>query len=767
MKLALRPYVTPGVAIAGAALIAVNGAVPAAVLRPQVEPRQALHQVQQLPVKLTADFFGPWQDLFSNTATNLVAMGQDNGWANLLEQIFTDPSSLSRLPEVFDFLTSIMPSISGSDPLIVLLSPILTIGMGLIGPLVTVNDAMQDILNQIFDPSDPLDPFAAIFTAFPRLLDAWLNGASTIDVAGLSIPAFNGLLVPGQNLIIDQTATEWADNLNIGDQTIASLLDQTGIGTLEVAGMLTGLLDSVGLGDDTPVDVINALGLGSLEVSSVLTTVFDAVGIGNPTIAELMDMLGIGNVQVADIAIDFTNALGFDNPTVLDLADDVGLADLKLADLGMDVLNAMGIGDPTVNELIADIGAGDLTLNGLLQTAVDALGLGGQTAADLLDATGLGTQTTHEFITELLGGLGLGNQTIMDLLSSAGLADADVSQLAVAILGPYGDATVADVMGYAGFGTVTVGDVTDLLGITNLSVGTILGNLSYITGNLTVNDMLAATGMTPLDKGGDALLADSLAGTTIASFLGDQLNDPLISMLGPTGEMTLAELISTNFSMTLGQMLESSGMADQTLTELVLAGMPDEPLSSLLGVMGNTTLSDLIDQLVPSDQTIIDMLSESGLGDQTMSELLNQTFGDQTVANALDDGGLGSMQLDDIIRQALGPQTVNDMLNSFGLGGQSLSDLFDQFFGVSTIADQMLALGLGDQTLNELIDSLFGTSTVSSLLGDFGTQTVDELLTSMGIGDMTLINAQIGEFWGSVSYWLDGLGDQITAVLSG
>ncbi|MGV0627754.1 hypothetical protein [Mycolicibacter minnesotensis] len=768
MQLALRPYVTPGVAIAGAALIAVNGAIPTAVLRPQAQPRQVVnYAVEHHPVQLTADFFTPWVDMFSNTATNLAAMGSDNGWGNLLEQIFTDPSSLSRLPEVFEFLTSIMPSISGSDPLEVLLSPILTIGMGLIGPLVTVNDALQDILNQIFNPNDPLDPFAAIFTAFPRLVDGWLNGTSTIDVAGLSIPTFNGILVPGQNLIIDETASEWADNLNIGGQTIASLLDQTGIGTLEVAGMLTGLLDSVGMGDDTPVDVINALGLGSLEVASVLTTVFDAVGIGNPTVAEIMDQLGIGNVAVADIAIDFTNALGFNNPTVIDIADSVGLADLKLADLGMDMLNALGIGDPTVNELLTDVGAGDLTLNGLLQTAVDALGLGGQTPADILDATGLGAQTTHEFITSLLAGLGLGNQTMMDLLSSAGLADADVSQLAIAVLGPYGQTTVADLMGYAGFGGVTTRDVTDLLGITNLSLGTIFGNLSYITGNLTINDMLVATGMTPLDKGGDALLADSLAGTTIASMLGAQLDEPLSVMLGPMGEMSLAEMLQTEFSMTLGQILADSGMADQTLTEVVLAGMPDQPLSELLGVMGSTTLSDLINQLVPADQTIIDLLTESGLGDQTMSELLTQTFGDQTVANALDDSGMGSMQLDDIIRQALGPQTVNEMLNEFGIGGQSLSDLFDQFFGVTTIADTMISLGLGDQTLNELIDSLFGTSTVSQLLGDFGNQTVDELLVAMGLEDMVVINAQIGEFWGSMSYWLDGLGDQLTAVLSG
>ncbi len=767
MQLALRPYVTPGVAIAGAALIAVNGAVPAAVLRPQAEPRQALQVVEQLPVKLTADFFGPWVDLFNNTATNLVAMGVDNGWVNVLQQIFSDPSSLTRLPEVFEFLTSIMPSISGEDPIEVLLSPFLTIGMGLIGPLVTVNDALQDILNQIFNPTDFLDPFAAIFTAVPRLLDAWLNGISTIDVAGISIPAFNGLLVPGQNLIIDLTGSELADNLGIGDQTIASLLDQTGIGTLVVSDMLTGLLDSVGLGDQTPVDVIDALGLGDLQVANVLSTVFDAVGIGNPTIADIMDQIGIGDVQIADIAIDFTKALGFDNPTVVDLADDIGLADLKLADLGMDVLEALGIGDPTVNELLGTLGADSLTLNGLLQTAVEALGLAGSTPTTVLDAMGMGDTTTHEFINNLLGGLGLGNQTMMDLLSQAGLADADMSQMIISILGPSGETTLGEVMGYAGFGAVTVKDMTDLLGITNLSVGTIMGNLAPIVGNLTINDMLRATGMTPLDKGGDDLLANALQGTTVATILGDQLNDPLITMLGPTADMTLADMIQTNFAMTLGQMLTDSGMADLTLADLVLGGMPDEPLANLLGPLGTTTFAELINQMVPADQTIADMLSEAGIGDQTLSQLLDQTFGDQTVANALDDAGLGSMQLDDIIRQALGPQTVNEMLDEFGIGGQSLSDLFDQFFGTSTISDWMIDLGLGDQTLNELIDSLFGPATVSALLGDFGQQTVDELLAAMGLGDITVINAQIGEFFGSISYWFDGLGDQITAVLGG
>lgn len=773
MQLALRPYVTPGVAIAGAALIAVNTAVPIAVMRPAAGPHQQLHSVEHRAVQLTAgpDFFGPWVDLFSNTATNLVAMGSDNGWGNLLEQIFTDPSSLSRLPEVFDFLATLAPSISGADPIMVLLSPILTIGMGIIGPLVTVNNELQEILNQIFSPNDPLDPFAAIFTALPRLLDAWLNGTDTLDIAGVHVPLFNGILAPGQNLVIDLTADDVVTGLNIGDQTIAGLLDQTGIGTMEVSTMLTGLLDSLGMGSQTPVDLIDTLGLGDLQVAGVLTTVLDAVGIGNPTIDDIMDQIGVGDVQVADIAIDIVHALGFNNPTVTDIADDIGLGELKIADLGMDVLNALGIGDPTVSGLLDQLGGGDLTLNGLLQTAVDALGLGGATPASLLDDLGGGDLTTHEVITALLNGLGLGNQTMMDLMSQAGIADADMGAVFVSILGDAGNTSMLDVVNDLGLGNVTVEQLTDLLGITNLSLGTVFGNLNNmgLIGNLTINDFIAATGGTPLDKGGDTTLVSALGGQTIGSILEQQgmLTAPLSSLLGDMGNQTLAEVITANFTQTLGDMLTSSGYADMTLTELVLANMPDQPLSEMLGVMGTTPLTDLINQLVPADQTIVDMLDAAGVGDLHLSELLDQTFGDQTVANALDDGGTGSMQLDDIIRQALGPQSVNEMLDQYGIGGQSLSDLFDQFFGTMTVHDGLIDLGLGDQTLNELVDSLFGTTTVSALLGDFGTQTVDELLTSLGMGDVTVINAQIEEFYGSLSYWLDGLGNQIAEVLGG
>lgn len=773
MQLALRPYVTPGVAIAGAALIAVNAAVPTAVLRPHTETRPQLHSVEHHAVQLTStpDFFGPWADLVNNTATNLAAMGHDNGWGNLLMQIFSDPSSLSRLPEVIDFLTSVMPSVSGEDPIMVLLSPILTIGMGILGPLVTVNNAWYDIMEQIFRPNDFLDPFAAIFTAVPRLLDALLNGTDTLEIAGIHIPLFNGILVPDQNLVIDLTADDVVNGLKIGDQTIAHLLDQTGFGALQVANMLTGLLDSVGLGNQTPVDLIDTLGLGDLQVASVLSTVLDAVGIGNPTIADIMDQIGIGNVQVADIAIDITHALGFDNPTITGIADDIGLGQLKIADLGMDVLNALGIGDPTVSGLLGQIGADDLTLNGILQTVVDALGLGGATPVSLLNDLGGGDLTTHEVITSVLTGLGLGNQTLSDLMGEAGLLNANMGTVFVSVLGDAGNTTILDVVNDLGLGTVTVKQFTDLLGITNLSLGTVFGNLQNmgVIGNLTINDFIAATGGTPLDKGGDTTLVSALGGQTIGSILDQQgmLNSPISALLGDMGNQTLAEVISANFALTLGDLLNSSGFANMTLTELVLANMPDQPLSELLGVTGNTPLADLINQLVPADQTIVDLLNTAGIGDLHLSDLLTQTFGDQTVANALDDGGVGSMHLDDIIRQALGPQSVNDMLNQFGIGGQSLSDLFDQFFGTATIHDELINLGLGNQSLNELVDSLFGTATVSSLLGDFGTQTVNELLTSLGLSDLTVINAQIEEFMGSLAYWLDGLPNQIAAVLGG
>jgi hypothetical protein len=269
MQLALRPYVTPGVVIAGATLVAVNAAVPAAVLKPQAEIREVLPDVQHRPVALTAgpDFFQPYADLFNNTASNLVAMGSDNGWGNLIMQILSDPSSLSKLPEVIDFLTNPMPTISGSDPMMVMLSPLLTMGMGLIGPLVAVNNAWHDINEQIWNPTNPMDPFAAIFTAPAVLLNAYLNGTDTLDILGIHVPAGNGILGPGQNLELDLTAGAVVEGLKIGDQTVASLLDQTGIGTMSVAGMLTGLLDTLGLGNQTPFDLLSQAGVDRQRVA--------------------------------------------------------------------------------------------------------------------------------------------------------------------------------------------------------------------------------------------------------------------------------------------------------------------------------------------------------------------------------------------------------------------------------------------------------------------------------------------------------------------
>ncbi|MEB3024167.1 hypothetical protein [[Mycobacterium] crassicus] len=771
MQLALRPYVTPGVVIAGAALVAVNAAVPAAVMKPNAEIRQELHRVQHRPVQLTAgpDFFSPYVDLFNNTATNLVAMGSDNGWGNLIMQILTDPSSLARLPEVFDFLTNPMPEISGSDPMMVMLSPLLTIGLGMVGPLVTVNNAMHAINEQIWNPTNPLDPFAAMFTAPAVLLNAYLNGTDTLDIAGIHVPAWNGILAHGQSMELDLTASDLVNGIKIGDETIAGLLDQTGIGTLQISGMLTGLLSSLGLGSQTPVDLLNDIGLGGQQISDVAMTLFNAVGIGDPTVSDIFTQLGVGNLQAANVVIDFTHALGLNNPMITDITDSFGVGDLKLADLGMTVLDALGIGDPTVSGLLGTIGADGLTLNGLLNTAVDALGLGGQTPASIIDAFGGGDLTTHEVIGSLLNGLGLGNQTMYDLLSQAGVANVDIGDIVVSVLGDAGNTSMTDVLDAAGFADVTVKQLTDMMGLTNLSLGTLFGNLQSmgVIGNLTINDFIAATGGTPLDKGGDTSLISALGGTTLGSILADQgmLDSPLSALLGDMGTMTLADMIRENFAMPLIDMLAGSGMADMTLNDMVLSMMPDQPLADLLGPMGSTTLTDLINQMVPANISIVDMLNDAGIGGQTMSELLNGLFGDQTVNNALDDGGVGGMHLDDIISQALGTGTINDMLNQFGIGGQNLSDLFDQFFGTTTISDGLIDLGLGDQTLNELIDSLFGSMTVSSLLGDFGTQTVNELLASMGLGDLTVINAQIEEFFGSMAYFIDGLPNQIAAVL--
>jgi hypothetical protein len=233
MQQTLRPYVTTGIALAGATLIAV---APTAPQFPDIRPQQRY----QPDIKLSADgadILAPYADLFTNTADNLQDLGSAGFDFPVLTQLLTNPEeSLEHLSDVVDMLTNLSPDIStdfGSLPgqISADLPPLLMFAISELGPVINVLNAIDEIAAQVFDFDDPANAFAGLVDAPAILLNAYLNGTDSFDVLGVSIPAFNGILVPAQSSETELEAGELLDILGLGDQSLSDLLDQIGLAT--------------------------------------------------------------------------------------------------------------------------------------------------------------------------------------------------------------------------------------------------------------------------------------------------------------------------------------------------------------------------------------------------------------------------------------------------------------------------------------------------------------------------------------------------------
>lgn len=775
MQQALRPYATTGVAIAGAALVAV---APLAPPRLTALPQQ-LPDLQHRTLRLSAgsgDIFTPYVDLITNTFNNLAAMGSHAFDFPILKQFLSDPiGSLENLPNVVNLLTSVTPEITTSDTgqLMVSLPPLLIMALAGIGPVDTVNQSLVDLSRQIFDPASPGDPFTALLTAPAVLLNAFLNGQTDIDVLGIGVTAFNGILVPGYSDDVTVDVQQVVDALALGTQTPIQILDELGIGQMQIATLASDLLNALGLGNQTIVDLLGQIGLADLQISDLASLAMNALGVGNPTVTELVDEIGLGDVQVASLAKDLLEALGIGNPTITGLVDETGLGDLEVADLAKQLLDGLGIGNPTVSDLFDELTGGDLTVGGVATTVLDALGLSGQTPASLLDAMGGGDLTLVGVLTSVLDALGLGSQTPYALIDQAGLADASLANIAIGLLGDTADKTVGDLLTALGMADLTPVDFTDAMGITNVSLGDIFNNLygMGLINNLTINDFIAATGGTPLAKGGDALLSASMANQTILSILTDQgladqtlleiLSQPDASGVALADE-PLSEFLTANLNTTLGDTLISMGYDNVSLNSLLTEMLPDQSLASLLP---NEDLVTLIDQFGLNDLTITQVLNDSGIGGQQLFTLIDEMLGTTTVGSLIGDTELGNTDLFSLIDQLLGTTTVASMLDDSGLGPQHLDTLFDQLFGTATVGSMLTDAGIGDLSLNELVGQLLGDATVDSLLGDWGNQTINQIIDELGLGDLQILNANIGELFGSLPYLFNGLAEQIAEAL--
>ena len=490
-----RSHLTTGVVAAGVSLIAYTQVPPPDLASPVV------HQQQ---VMLTAaDPLTPYLDLLTNTATNLGALATNTLQFPILTQLLDDPlGSLQNLPNVINLLLTFLPEVSiDSDALplgiTVAMPPLTDIALAALSPLITVGHQAlsigSDVLN-VFD--DPLQAISAVLAAPATLLDALLNGNLGINVIGLNIPLFNGLLVPGQALDTTVSLMQLADNIGLGQLTLTELFSKYPIGDAPVANVATGLLDALGLGQQTPVDLVNAIGLGGTEVTAVVAALLDALGIGESTPVELVNQIGVGGQTVASVAVNFLDALGLGQQTPVQLLDALPLANVTVGETLAGLLNGLGQADLTVGEFVTELGFADVTIG------------------DILNAG----QLTNTSIGSMLSALGF-SITLNDFFQATGGPPVNPGGDLINLMLILDTISLQDILANQGLGPDTT--LLDILSAPPPDGGTPLADQTLTTlveqNQTTIHDLLVGAGWG--EQNLDAMVTSMLGGTTVSALL--------------------------------------------------------------------------------------------------------------------------------------------------------------------------------------------------------------------------------------------------------
>ncbi|MCV7386073.1 hypothetical protein H7K14_19855 [Mycolicibacter longobardus] len=788
MQQTLRPYVTTGLAIVGVGLVA---APPVASHLPQLQHELAV--VQQRDVVLT-DFFSPWTDLFANTTANLQALNQNSVdmWG-LMVHIFTNPQqALAGIPDVINIFTNPLPGLDVQalpfpvdvDLQLPLWATSLLTSMG---PMVNVFNAMQELVQQIFDFSDPMGALSALMGAPATLLDAFLNGSSSFDFLGFSIPLFNGILTPAQPPISIDIGTI-VDASGLGNSTITDLLTQAGIGDTPLDTLIIDLLDQVGYGHMTPVDLLEEFGIGTQSLSNLLIGLFNEAGIGNPTIAQLLtDLGGIDpDDSIASLLIALLNSpeVGIGNPTLSELIlGFVGGDDQTVGGLIKDLLGAQG------NESLASLVDPSWTVGGLLRDS-----MGNPPLTDFFEQMGLGSIT----VGSLTGVLGeYGDQTLIDLLNEGFLGpDITGNTGLLAMLSsmfPPG-ATFADFMG--DFGNQTIGELLESMPVGENTLGI---DPTTPMSDIKFTELMSIAGMgdTPLaelapdqadliNKIGNPTLNALLGTNTVAQTLTNLglYNATVLQMLQAFGlntfqlETLFDGLGNLSGNVTLEQFLTDLGF-NPTLAELMERafdglGLTDTTLLALFEDwgMGSVSLDNLIDNLGLDDLNIQSILNNLGLNNIDLNIFIDRLgLSGISIANLLSDLGFDGRHLDQVIEELLGGVSIGSMLGGLGLDEVHLdsfiTDVMTSVLGDPTLGTFLGWLGLDNYDLDTIIGNLgLDGVTINSLLTDLGFGSVDisTLLEGMGLSDLGLLDFD-SDFYGLLPQWLNEIPQQIAEAL--
>lgn len=525
-QLALRPYFTAGVAVAGAGIIAI---APVAPIAPAVPAAGAQYHAVQLT--------DAWSDLFTHTTANLTNISDNADWSAITAvfgKLFTDPFG------VISAFTSITPTVTtGISELPASVSVQLPPGLELaIASMGAQALASQAISNAATDMAG--GNFSTLLTAPATIADAYLNGAQNVSLLGgiINIPVLNGILAPVQNLEVDLNLPKLLDalglgNLDLSNLNVEDLLNQLGLGTLTLGGLLGALgISDDGLGDllKNGSDITNLGGLlGFLGLGDL--------GLGSLSLTGILSGLGLDtNVSLNDLSLD-------DVLNVFGINGDISLG------LGT-LLDNLGFGGLSVGGLLGDLPSGVLSgiinsLNSVIGSLIQSVPLLGPLLDPLLSTVLLTPQNLIDALNGVTLGDLLGGQTITESVSSllaafgVSLSPDDLSIGGIleglGFAPSTGDLTLSGLLGGLGLGGLDItgllngldlGGLISGLGLDNLplNLGDLVGDLS----DLNLTDLLNDLGLGNLD----------LANISVSSFGGmitqlvDVIPQQILDMLG-------------------------------------------------------------------------------------------------------------------------------------------------------------------------------------------------------------------------------------------
>lgn len=516
MQNALRPYVTTGVAMVGASLIAVTPVV----VPPPLEVR-AVHLVDA------------WSDLFAESAANwqhIISGADMTAISQVYSEFLTNPLG------VIDAFTNLTPTVTTDlatlpGTISVELPPGLELAIADLGATGATFTALHDVAQQLItNPS-------GLYEGIATVLNGFLNGQDNISLldGAITIPFYNGMLAPLQPVSVDLNLT--------------ALINALGLGTTPLSNLdLSSLLSQLGLGDLNLGSLFSDLGLSTKGLGTLLADATNPV----TTLNGLLNLLGLNGLGTGDgITLGLTNILSglrLDtnvNLNSLTLADVLGafginspLSDLSglslssiLSSFGVAVPSGATLGDTTLTSLLTSLGLGNLGLGTLLNNAVTS-GLFDSDPTLKLALQGLLT-TSETLLNEvnlgqLVSGLTLGNGSSLSLDTLLG--DLGVHLPSSAVLA-----------------NLNIGDVLTSLGVKlpgDLTIGGLLGDLGFssASGDLTLGSLLTDLG----NPFGALNITDLLNGLNLGTLLGDLglSNLPVdLSNLGDISNLTLGDLM--------------------------------------------------------------------------------------------------------------------------------------------------------------------------------------------------------------------------------